>query len=89
MADADSSIERGGRRRARQLKIRSRSRSLSSPVTSLNRPSNNNNNNREGIIDKVDGVRMHVSLSEAVRSFVWQKKRRELRKGSERKTLQH
>jgi hypothetical protein len=27
-----------------------------------NRPSN-----REGIIDKVDGVRMHVSLSEAVR----------------------
>ena len=33
-----------------------------------NRPST-----REGIIDKIEGVRMHVSLSEAVRMFVVEK----------------
>ena len=46
--------------------------SSSRRIHAKNRPSN-----REGIIDKVDGVRMHVSLSEPVRQFIIEKRERE------------
>ena len=73
MAAGDSSRERERKKKAERgvapiEKIeKSRAHSLLSlPYAHAgNRPSN-----REGIIDKVDGVRMHVSLSEAVSKFI-------------------